>query len=506
MSFLRKYKNYFLFAGLLIILYFFSRFYNILSLPIFTDEAIYIRWAQIAKNDASWRFISLTDGKQPLFVWIAMIFMKFISDPLLSGRLVSVLSGMLSMLGIFFLGKEVSKSNRVGILSAFLYLIYPFALVYDRMALYDSLLALFSIWSLYFEILLVKSPRLDIALILSMIIGAGLLTKSSAAFFLILLPFSLFLFSLKREGLKQRFARFLILSFVVVILSYFYSSVLRLSPFFHIISEKNALFVYPFSEWITHPFRFFIGNLMGLFNWVFTYFTFPLVLLCAVPFFVNLRKNLGINLLLLSWFIVPITALALFGKVLYPRFILFMTMPLLILAALAFDFIIEKIKSKIIVFALIFLFIFPVLKADYFIVSDFARAPIPRADLEQYINNWPAGGGIRESVVFFREEARKGPIFIGTEGTFGLLPYAYEIYLGSNQNITVEGLWPIEREMPQKLKEESLSLPTYYVSYQPCVPCGVNEGAPASWPLVQIAKYRRGVGDAFFYVYKVMGK
>src|SRR3990167_1466866 len=76
-------------AGVAIIgLYFFTRLLNILDLPIFTDEAIYVRWSQIAEQDANWRFISLTDGKQPSFVWIAMIVMKFVSDPLLSGRLV----------------------------------------------------------------------------------------------------------------------------------------------------------------------------------------------------------------------------------------------------------------------------------------------------------------------------------------------------------------------------------------------------------------------------------
>ena len=84
-------KKSLIFFGLgIIILFFITRFYNILGLPIFTDEAIYVRWAQIASNDANWRFISLTDGKQPMFVWIAMVLMKFISDPLLAGRIVSV--------------------------------------------------------------------------------------------------------------------------------------------------------------------------------------------------------------------------------------------------------------------------------------------------------------------------------------------------------------------------------------------------------------------------------
>src|SRR5216683_148911 len=87
---------------LLIVLFFITRLYHILSLPIFTDEAIYIRWSQIAANDAAWRFISLTDGKQPMYVWITMILLKLIHDPLLAGRATSTIAGFLSMVGMYF--------------------------------------------------------------------------------------------------------------------------------------------------------------------------------------------------------------------------------------------------------------------------------------------------------------------------------------------------------------------------------------------------------------------
>src|SRR6266581_4945616 len=109
MSFLKK-SSPFLFGLGILVLFFVTRFYNILALPIFTDEAIYVRWSQIASNDAAWRFISLTDGKQPMFVWIAMILMKVIHDPLLAGRVVSVFAGLFSMIGLFFLTSEVFKN------------------------------------------------------------------------------------------------------------------------------------------------------------------------------------------------------------------------------------------------------------------------------------------------------------------------------------------------------------------------------------------------------------
>src|SRR3990167_8321773 len=109
-----------------IAVYFLLRLTNITSMPIFTDEAIYIRWSQIGSRDAAWRFISLVDGKQPLFTWIAMVFMRFISDPVLAGRLVSVFAGFCSFTGMFFLGREVFRNVRIGVIASFLYLISPF--------------------------------------------------------------------------------------------------------------------------------------------------------------------------------------------------------------------------------------------------------------------------------------------------------------------------------------------------------------------------------------------
>src|SRR3990167_4486515 len=125
MDFLKRYKLEILILAALALIYFVSRFYSILSMPIFTDEAIYIRWAQIAKQDANWRFISLTDGKQPMFIWLMMISLRFVHDPLLAGRVVSVGAGFMTMLGMYLLGKEMFKSNRIALISSALYVFFP---------------------------------------------------------------------------------------------------------------------------------------------------------------------------------------------------------------------------------------------------------------------------------------------------------------------------------------------------------------------------------------------
>lgn len=500
-NFVEKHRLELVIGVLLTLAYFFLRLYRIMSLPIFTDEAIYTRWSQIARFDAGWRFISLVDGKQPLFIWLNMTLIRVIHDPLLSGRLISVFAGFATMVGLFFLGREIFKNRWIGILSALLYLIFPFALVYDRMALYDSLVGTFAVWSLYFEIVLIRRLRLDLALILGMVLGGGVLTKTSGFFSIYLMPLLFIIFDWKSKKRSEKFLKFIILAIVSIILAYCYYSILRLSPFFHIINEKNSIFVNSISEWFAHPVRDLQSNLNGLIDWFTTYFTGFFILLAFGAFFIK-KEYLREKLLLLSWFLLPFAALALFGKILYPRFIFFMTLSLLPLVAFSVFSLLNKIKNKYIFSALLFLILILSLRSDFFILSGLSKAPIPKLDLEQYINGWPAGGGVREAVNFFKAKASDGKIFVATEGTFGLMPYSIEIYLNQNPNVTIFGFWPV-REPPIEMINASKKMPTYAVFYQPCPSCTYNGGAPVSWPLSLVARFKKGNGYNYLSIYKV---
>ncbi len=496
-------RNYFSISVMgLAVLYFTLRLNNILSLPIFTDEAIYVRWSQIASNDASWRFISLTDGKQPSFVWIAMILMKFISDPLLAGRLVSVFAGVGSVIGIYFLGSELFKDRKIGLLASLIYVVFPFALVYDRLALYDSLVGMFIIWAMYLEVLLVRKPRLDTALILGMVIGAGMLTKTSNNFAFILLPFSLLLFDFKNKKWKENLKNWIVFALIAVGLSQVMYAILRLSPFYHIVSDKNAVFVYPISEWIRSPFAFFTGNIKGLTSWLFTYMSYPFIVLVVSSFLID-KKTFRKKLFLLVWFAAPFFALALFGKVIYPRFILFMSMPLLLLGAYALFNLVRTAEKKWMKITIPFVFLVGFIINDYFIVTDFSKASIPTADREQFITDWPAGVGVKETVEFLRQASSNEKLFVATQGTFGLMPYALEIYLSDNPNIEIKGYWPIEDHLSQEILEKSKEKKTYFIFYQPCPPCMKTGVAPSQYPLKEVFQIEKEQMGSYYTLYEV---
>ncbi len=505
MGFLKKYAQ--VIAPLfLIVLYFITRLTNILALPIFTDEAIYTRWAQIAKNDAAWLFISLTDGKQPLFIWMAILFMPFTKDPLLAGRLVSVFAGLSTVVGLYFLTTELFNNKKMALLASLFYIFYPFALVYDRIALYDSLVATFAVWSLYIEILLVKRLKFILAVVLGVVIGLGMLTKTSADFFLVLLPASLLLFPFKDKMQNKKFRKWVVFAGVAVVLANLLYFLLRLSPLYYIINQKNAVFIYPFKEWIQHPFTYLFSNLSGLTSWLLGYMTIPFLLLVLTAFLFK-QKFLREKILLLLWFIVPFFALAVFGKLIYPRFILFMTIPLLVLATFALYQLLQAARYKVLQVLVFLVFTILFFKTDYFILTNFSKAPIPQTDKEQFLTDWPSGVGVKETVSFLEKKAKEGKIYVGTEGTFGLMPYSLEIYLHDNKNIKIASFfWEISDYPPKEVIEVSKKMPTYFVFYEPCSVCKVTGKAPPLWPVKTIFQIQKEKKDTFYTLYQIGSK
>lgn len=480
---------------LICIVTFTTRVVNLLNIPIFTDEAIYVRWAQIGLHDPFHRYISLTDGKQPLMTWLMYPTLSIFSDPLFAGRFISVVVSVFTVLGMYFVGRELF-GKKAGLFACIVYILSPFSLIYDRLALMDGLLAGIGVWSLYFSILLVRRLRLDIALLLGMTIGLGVLTKSSAFFFLYLLPASLFLFDFKVKKRINKLLKFIGLSIIsVVIVEVMYNS-LRLSPWFYIIEQKNYTFIYTISEIIENPLLHFLPNLNGLSDMLFSYLTLPIdIVLIIALLWTFFRKDKKL-LYLFIWFLFPFISLAIFGKVLFPRFILFMTIPLLIISGFIlsklFIFALHKMRILLIIIPLIL--IYPAYQS-YLVIFSPIEAAIPGIDRNQLFDDWPSGYGVKEVISYLREKSKYSKIIIGTEGTFGLNPAVYEIYLGSNKNVEIYGFWPVY-EVPKLLLEKSQQFPTFLIFKE-------KQNIPDDWPLTLIEKYRRGKGDTYLLFYQV---
>lgn len=477
-------------------LFLLTRLTNLTKLPIFTDEAIYIRWSQIGGSDPNWRFISLVDGKQPLFTWFMMATLRIFRDPLFAGRIVSVFAGMGAFVGMGFLSWELFHSKRMMILSLFLIVLSPFSLMYDRLAIYDSLSAAISLWSLYLSVRLVRHLKLDIALILGLVLGLGMINKTSGFLNLFMLPAMALLLDLKKADLKKTVIRFIYLILVAGVMSQLVYGVLRLSPLYYMIAQKDTVFVHPYKDF-PYLLKYLKGNLTGLFDWVIHYLTIP-IFVSAIGSIAITKKNIKERILILIWWFAPFFALGYFGKVLYPRFILFMSLPLLTLAAFTIDWIISSWKLSIRTLAVLAVILLPSVYCSFYIVTNPIYAPIPYADRGQMIDDWPSGWGVQEVNEILGKAAEQEKIAVFTEGTFGLLPYAIEIYYWNHPNMTIKGIWPLEGDFPAEIRESSLKQPTFFILNQ-------TQAARPDWPLQLIGEYQKGVNkDVKLRFYKVI--
>lgn len=448
-------NNWIYLIGAVIILTLFSlRFVNLAILPVFADEAIYIRWAQVMKAEETLRFLPLSDGKQPLFMWIAIPFLKFIENPLIAGRLVSVFSGFGTMIGVSFLSYLLFRSKKVALAAGSIYAVSPFFFFFDRMSLVDSLLAMFGVWTFIFAYLAFTRKRLDFAMIAGFSLGGAWLTKSSALFFVLMLP-TLWLFVGWQKGFKKNipvFLKTLFLTVVMFVIGYGFYNVLRLGPNFHLIASRNLDYVYPINHFLVRPLDPLKTFLLASWQWLMTLGTGFLILLGFSGYFVNWRRNWKTLLVLTIWFLGPIIVQSEFAKVFTARYILF-TIPFLIIIASSAFLDGRRNVLKILAVILAF-FISQSLIFDYRLLVSPAKANLPRSERSGYLEEWTAGQGIAETADYLIKERVASPkdkIVIGTEGYFGTLPDGLQFYLNRYPEITAIGVGLNFDRLPSQL-------------------------------------------------------
>jgi len=467
-----------LLLGVAKILYLVTRMYNLKLLPIFTDEGIYIRWAKVAWHDASWRFISLTDGKQPLQTWGTIPFLKlFPTDSLLAGRLFAVFTGMFALLGIFFLLYYLF-GKKTAFIGVFLYVFSPYFLFYDRMALVDSGVNAAFIWIVLFTLLLVNTMRLDVALIYGIVAGAALLTKSSAQMFLsVAFGASFFVFDYKKKKV-QGLISYLLLWGVAFVLAQVIYNVQRLSPYMHYVAQKNTTFVMSFSDFFAHPFEVLFSNLQTIPYYVFSESGWIIIPFAFGGLFLLFRKNIRLFFFFSLLLFVPYLGIAAMTRVLFPRYIIFFCSIFTILTA----YVLGRIKNIRLFIALISLIIGVLIVFQYPMWTDYSKIMFPDTDKGQYVIGPNVGLGMDEIIAFAREKSKEKPVRIIAEGDFGLTGDMLSVFVNEGERIYIQGYWPLnlaalQKHQPDLNKEYIYIVTAHELNY------------PAEWPMKKLREY-----------------
>lgn len=437
MKLLIKHRSKILILTVLIVLYFVLRLPNLTLQPIFADEAIYIRWAQVMKAEQTLRFLPLSDGKTPLFMWAMMPLFKFIQDPLLAGRFLSIMAGFFTLLGVFFLSKRIFHT-RAALWASLLYVITPYTVFFDRMALVDSMLSAFTIWSVYFVVLLVSSLRLDISMILGYLLGGAILTKTPGIINLFILPFSLLAFK-REKGKEYHLIRLAILWGAAIAIALIMYNLLRLGPNFHLLSSRNADYIFSPLELVNRPLDPFIPHFNDLADWFPKLLTWPILFSAVIGIIYVIIGSArrapsspyihGVVILL--WVIIPLVINMAFLKTFTARYLLPEIPLLLTLAGFGITKLLPPLsyirKFPVLIMLLVLL---PLpLYFNFLLLTSPERAPLPKAERKGYFEEWTAGYGFKEIANFVLEKNKTQKVVVGTEGFFGTLPDGLYIYL-----------------------------------------------------------------------------
>ncbi len=465
-SFLHKKSK--LLLLLLVAFYLVTHLVGLLELPVFADEAIYIRWSQLIIDDASrYLFFPMNDGKTPLFFWLLAPFQFLFSDQLFAARFVSVLVGLAQMLVLMKITSVFTKNFKTIYLSGFFVSVLPFWYFHHRMALTDGLLTLLLSCSILFLVSELKKQKSssgsDLQDILNQLksrdtvmriffagvfFGLALITKVPA----ILFAPSFFLLTLLIE--KRTFQNlFLAVCKVVIILGIGIGlfATLKFVPSFSQLFGRGSDFLLPFGEVLSGKWKETLPSLPVYVGYFAFYMTPTLFFLLLIGLFSRQNKSL-VHIFFWSGvlFIFPI---GLLGKVVYTRYLF----PATIYFTLASVFAIEDLfvfskqfgtklwHTFLVSGALVLLISNSIANSGTFMVismTNHTQLPLVQSDVVQYLTEWSSGHGLYEVSQLIKNEAKHTTLAVATEGSFGSLPDGLNLYFHRKDvsNIYIDGV------------------------------------------------------------------
>ncbi len=440
---------------LLVGFYVVSHLLRLTSLPVFADEAIYIRWTQLMIDDfGRYAMFPLNDGKTPLQMWLMIPFQFVFSDQLFAGRFLSVVIGLAQLGATAYLLSSLGGRRKTVWLAMLMTTVLPFWYLHHRLALIDGMLTLWLTVSVIgwvkFGQGFAQGKKLYGWLVLGGVgFGLALLTKLTA---LVFIPvFTLYCCYPVNLKIRERWWLLVHIGAACAIgLAMF--ALLRLHPSFGQLFSRGSDFLYPWREVLLEGKLFqTLPNFPNYIYYFLAYLTPSVIFLSLAGLF--LKPHQRTHHLLFWSALVFILPIALLGKVVYPRYLLPAALFLTVSAALAvqslFDRFVTQARSPYqkgaVGLTLLLLLSNAIAGSVSFMGVSLINpdeTPFVAADRSQYLTEWSSGHGIKETVDFIHLEAATQPTAVATEGFFGTLPDGILLYLhGQNvDNLYVEGI------------------------------------------------------------------
>jgi 4-amino-4-deoxy-L-arabinose transferase-like glycosyltransferase len=228
----------------LIVLYVATRVSVMDRLPYFIDEGFFGQFTNQGAHSLHKLFVSLTIGKEPMQAWLSIPWVKLGLNPLVAGRVVAAIAGLMTVGVIGLLGRRLGGAL-VGWVAATLAVVLPFFFVNDAVGIVEPLVTLIIALALLLSLELAIRPGLKLGALLGAVLAVGVLTKQNAEPALLFAPLSLCCFDWSNPGRRRR----LVVWFQAAVLAYALvvgaELLLRSSSYYRVSQlARNSLF-YP---------------------------------------------------------------------------------------------------------------------------------------------------------------------------------------------------------------------------------------------------------------------
>ena len=223
------------------------RIWNLETIPHwYWDEGVNMNIAwNLANGKMQWFCLSYPFVPHPpLFFIIAAFTLKLLGNELLVLRGLSVFYGILTILLLYLIGKEMFN-KKIGLLSAFLFAIYPTAIYWNRMGFANNQLMFLSVLTLYSTLLYLNRKDEKWFYLAGILTGLSIITEILGIGLFFAASILLWIYR------KEKLLNFIVIS--TVIPSIFVVSMLILMPdaFIHDLTHNsgrvNYILIFSFS-------------------------------------------------------------------------------------------------------------------------------------------------------------------------------------------------------------------------------------------------------------------
>lgn len=451
------------------VFYLATHLFGLVSLPVFADESIYIRWTQLIMDEPQrYAMFALNDGKTPLFIWLMLPFQYLFSNQLWAGRLVAVLVGLAQVFVMGWLVGLLGGRKKTQYLAMILTSILPFWFFHHRMALMDGMMTLWLSIALGGAIKVATTKDNKEAWWFVDLVGIGfglaMLTKIPAILFLPI--FGLVGFLPEKATFKTWFSSSFKIG-VGILIGMVMFLALKLSPAFGQLFSRGGDFLFPLSDILNGAWRQTIISFPNYFMYFVYYLTLPAVALVLASLFSPVKKRVHHWLF---WsgliFLLPIMIM---GKVVYPRYLFTASIFFTLSLTLAFEnFYAFSLRQKSFLKKTFIQLILVLLLGNIVATSGVnmamswfnpTKTTFVSADKVQYLHEWSSGHGIKETYELITQMAKTEKIAVATEGYFGTLPDALLMYFHGRDvtNLYLEGIGQPVSIIPSSFLERAKS-------------------------------------------------